>query len=46
MAYARFDERTREKAHQEYVESIAPFKQDGVYRIPGEFVVTLGRRPA
>lgn len=46
MAYARFDEDTREKAHQEYIASIAPFQQDGVYRIPGEFVVTLGRRPS
>ena len=44
MAYSRFDEPTREAAHREYVESIAPFKQGDVYRIPGEFVVTLGSR--
>jgi SAM-dependent methyltransferase len=45
MAYSRFDERTREKAHREYLDSIAPYLKDGVYRIPGEFVVTLGRKP-
>ncbi|MDH4038197.1 MAG: class I SAM-dependent methyltransferase [Candidatus Krumholzibacteria bacterium] len=44
MAYSRFDEKTRERAYEEYTESIAPFKQGGVYKIPGEFVVTLGTR--
>jgi ubiquinone/menaquinone biosynthesis C-methylase UbiE len=44
MAYSRFDEKTRERAYAEYTESIAPFRQGGVYRIPGEFVVTMGRR--
>jgi ubiquinone/menaquinone biosynthesis C-methylase UbiE len=44
MAYSRFDEPTRERANREYIESIAPFKQGGIYRIPGEFVVTLGRK--
>jgi ubiquinone/menaquinone biosynthesis C-methylase UbiE len=44
MAYSRFDEETRERANAEYAESIAPFKQGGIYKIPGEFVVTLGKR--
>lgn len=44
MAYSRFDEPTRESANKEYLESIAPFLEHGVYRIPGEFVVTLGRK--
>ena len=44
MAYARFDEATRERAHTEYLESIASFRNGRGYRIPGEFVVTLGER--
>jgi hypothetical protein len=42
MAYARFDEATREAVHGEYLESIAPFRADAGYRIPGEFVVVRG----
>lgn len=45
MAYSRFDDRNRDMANREYIESIAPFKQGDVYKIPGEFVVTLGKRP-
>jgi SAM-dependent methyltransferase len=44
MAYSRFDDATRASANAEYIESIAPFLKDGVYRIPGEYVVTRGRR--
>jgi hypothetical protein len=42
MAYSRFDERTREEAHAEYLESIARFKTGAGYAIPGEFVVARG----
>jgi ubiquinone/menaquinone biosynthesis C-methylase UbiE len=42
MAYARFDESTREAAHAEYLESIAPYRNGSSYQIPGEFVVTIG----
>lgn len=44
MAYARFDDDTRESAHAEYLESIAPFKVNGRYEIPGEFVVARGKK--
>lgn len=44
MAYSRFDDATRASANQEYLESIAPYLEKGVYRIPGEFVVTFGRK--
>jgi ubiquinone/menaquinone biosynthesis C-methylase UbiE len=44
MAYARFDEPTKESAHQEYLSSIQPFKQNGEYFIPGEFVVVTGAK--
>lgn len=45
MAYSRFDEATREAAHAEYLESIAPYRAGDGYRIPGEFVVVRGERP-
>ena len=42
LAYSRFDEKTREEAHAEYITSIRPYLKDGVYDIPGEFVVVRG----
>lgn len=46
MAYSRFSEADRERAHAEYLESIAPFKAGDGYRVPGEFVVVRGDTPA
>lgn len=43
MAYSRFDDATRAGAHAEYIESIAAYRRDHGYALPGEFVVTLGR---
>ena len=43
MAYSRFDERTREEAHAEYLESIKRFARGAGYAIPAEFVVARGR---
>ncbi|HVS03144.1 MAG TPA: methyltransferase domain-containing protein [Thermoanaerobaculia bacterium] len=45
LAYSRFDGATRDAAHGEYLASIAPFQRGEGYDIPGEFVVTGGRRP-
>lgn len=45
MAYSRFDAVTRGEAHAEYLDSISRFRRDGRYEIPGEFVVTCGKRP-
>ena len=42
LAYAKFDEATRESAHAEYLASIAPYREGGRYRVPGEFVVVRG----
>jgi len=42
LAYARFDEETRKAVEADYLDSIAPFKTDGAYKIPGEFVVCSG----
>lgn len=44
MAYSRFDDPTRASAHAEYLQSIAAFKRDNGYAVPGEFVVTRGGR--
>jgi ubiquinone/menaquinone biosynthesis C-methylase UbiE len=46
LAYSRFDDKTRDEAHAEYIQSIESFRTEDGYRIPGEFVVTAGRRPA
>ena len=45
LAYARFDDATKDAVHGEYLESIADYRLDGGYRIPGEFVVVTGTRP-
>lgn len=42
LAYARFDETTRNDAHAEYLASIAQFRVGTGYQIPGEFVVVSG----
>lgn len=44
MAYSRFDEPTRESAYAEYLESIAAHRRGNGYSLPGEFVITIGRR--
>lgn len=40
LAYRKFDDDTREKAHQEYLESISGYQKGSGYEIPGEFVVS------
>ena len=46
LAYARFDERTMQEAHDEYLDSIAAHRRgDGSYSVPGEFVVVTARLP-
>ena len=45
LAYSRFDDKTREEAHADYLGSIEPFrKDDGRFEIPGEFVVARGSK--
>jgi hypothetical protein len=45
LAWSRFDEATRRQARARYLESIAPWRRDGGYEIPGEFVVVCARNP-
>ncbi len=42
LAYAHFDDQTREEAHAEYLTTIEPYRRGEGYSIPGEFVVALG----
>ena len=42
LAYNRFDEKTREAVHGEYLESIEAFRDGPGYRVPGEFVIASG----
>ena len=46
LAYSRFDEATREETRAEYLASIEPYRVDGRYEIPGEFVITRGFAPS
>jgi ubiquinone/menaquinone biosynthesis C-methylase UbiE len=42
LAYNKFPDQVKLEAHAEYLESIAPFKQNTGYQVPGEFVVAIG----
>lgn len=42
LAYARFDDATRDEAHAAYLASIEPYRRGEGYDIPGEFVVARG----
>ncbi|MDX1586222.1 MAG: class I SAM-dependent methyltransferase [Balneolaceae bacterium] len=44
LAYRKFDEATREEAHDEYLESIEAYRSATGYDIPGEFVIVTGRK--
>lgn len=46
LAYNRFDDATKEAVHAEYLQSIAEFRNGEGYTIPGEFVATMGTKPA
>jgi SAM-dependent methyltransferase len=45
LAYSRFDDATKASAHDDYLASIAPYRDAAGYRVPGEFVIASGRRP-
>ena len=42
LAYSRFDDETKDAVHNEYLASIAEFRDGDGYRVPGEFVVASG----
>jgi ubiquinone/menaquinone biosynthesis C-methylase UbiE len=44
LAYTHFDTPTRQDAHAAYLAAIEPYRQGHGYAIPGEFVITSGRK--
>ncbi len=44
LAYQKFDEKTRNEANEEYLDSIRSFQNGQGYHIPGEFVIATGKR--
>jgi ubiquinone/menaquinone biosynthesis C-methylase UbiE len=44
LAYAHFDMPTRQDVHAEYLAAIEPYRRGSGYAIPGEFVITSGRK--
>ncbi len=44
LAYSRFDERTRQEAHAEYLDSIEAYRKGGRFEVPGEFVIAGGHK--
>lgn len=46
LAYSRFDEPTRAAVREEYLASVAPYRREVGYAIPGEFVLGAGTKPA
>ena len=44
LAYSRFSPEVRDEVHREFVESVAGYRRDGGYDVPGEFVFILGRK--
>ena len=44
LAYSRFSQDTKDKAHKEYLASLEPYRADEGYSVPGEFVVVIGMK--
>ncbi len=44
LAYSRFDARTRDEVHEEYLASIAAYRRGSGYEIPGAFVIARAVR--
>lgn len=44
LAYSKFSPEERAQVHAEFIESVLPYRQDGLYQIPGEFVFMVARK--
>lgn len=42
LAYNKFDEQIREEVHQEFLDTVAPYRNGTGYDIPGEFLIARG----
>lgn len=45
MAWSRFDAPTRRRVQARYLRAIAPWRRGTGYRMPGEFVLAVARKP-
>lgn len=45
LAYSRFDAQARDQVRAEYLASIEGWRDGQGYRVPGEFVIAVGRKP-
>ena len=45
LAWSRFDGATRARVRERYLDAIAPWREGTDYRLPGEFVLVVARRP-
>ncbi len=46
LAWSRFDDAVRARVRRRYIDAISPWRQGRGYRLPGEFVVVVGKRRA
>ncbi len=44
LAYSRFSDEVKTAAHQEYLHSIAAYREGAGYSVPGEFVIVAGTK--
>ena len=44
LAYSKFSPQVRAEVHAEFIESVACFRRDGTYHVPGEFVFMVGNK--
>ena len=44
LPYSKFSPEIRAEVHAEYLESIAPYRRDGAYHVPGEFAFLCATR--
>jgi SAM-dependent methyltransferase len=44
LAYHKFNSEVKEIVHADYLASIAPYRRDNGYAVPGEFVIARGER--
>lgn len=42
LAYSKFSEETKREVHAEYLASIEGYRNDKIYNVPGEFVISSG----
>ncbi len=46
LAAKRIDTETRQRVEDEFMDSVSEYHNAGHYRIPAEFVVVVGNKPA